>query len=82
MTSSPIGHPGLVERHEVDLARGSALGRGEKYLIIALAQKLQFLRFLVHEYPVQVARLYRPDFNGLIAPAHDLARADVGHGGG
>ena len=82
LLGSPIGHTRLVERHEIDLARGSTLGRGEKYLIVALAQELQLLRFLVHKYAVQVARLYRPDFNGLIAPAHDLTRANVGYRSG
>jgi len=36
----PVCHPRLVERHEVDLARGATLSAGEEYLVISLAQKL------------------------------------------
>ena len=75
----PVGHSRLVECHEVDLARGAALGGAEEDFVVAFAQELELLRFLVHEDPVEVSRLDRPDLDGLVAPAHDLAGADVGH---
>lgn len=51
------------------------------YLVISLAQELEFLRLLVHEHPVQVAGLHAPDLDGLVPPAHDLPGPDVGHAG-
>ena len=51
-------------------------------LIISLTQKLQFLRFFVHEDPVQMSGLNAPDLYGFVAPAHDLTGPDVGHAGG
>lgn len=75
----PVGHAGLVEGHEVDLAGGAALGRGEEHLVVALAEELEPLRLLVHEHAVQVAALHGADLDGLVAPAHDLPRADVRH---
>ena len=50
-------------------------------LIISLTQKLEFLRFLVHEDPVQMSGLHTPDLYGFVAPAHDLTGPDVGHAG-
>lgn len=76
----PVGHARLVQCHEVDLAGGAALGAREEHLIVALAEELEALRLLVHEHAVQVAGLHGADLNGLVAPAHDLAGADVGHG--
>jgi hypothetical protein len=35
------------------------------YLVISLAEELELLGLLVHEYPVQVTRLHRPDLDGL-----------------
>ena len=52
------------------------------YLVVPFTQKFQFLCLLVHEDPVQVSRLHAPDLDGLVAPAHDLPRPDVGHAGG
>ena len=52
------------------------------YLVISLAQELEFLRLLVHEHPVKVAGLHAPDLDGLVPPAHDLPGPDVGHAGG
>ena len=87
------------------------------HLVISLTEELEFLRLLVHEHSVKVARLHAPgvevveevvevvkvkvevdmvvvdvelveevevllpDLDGLVAPAHDLADADVGHAG-
>ena len=50
------------------------------YLVIPLTEELQALRSLVHEDPVQVARLHGADLNGLLSPAHDLVGADVSYG--
>lgn len=80
--SLPVGHPGLVERHEVDLTRRTSLGAGEENLIISLAQELELLSFLVHEDSIKVSSLHTPDLYGLVAPAHDLSGPDVGHAGG
>ena len=38
----PVRHPRLVERHEVDLARGPTLGAGEEYLEIKISNPVQF----------------------------------------
>lgn len=46
------------------------------HLVVAFAQKLELLRLLVHEHAVQVTGLGGTDLDGLVAPAHDLARAD------
>jgi hypothetical protein len=35
------------------------------YLVISLAEELELLGLLVHEDPVQVTRLHRPDLDGL-----------------
>ena len=51
------------------------------HLVVALAQELESLGTLVHEDPVQVARLHRADLDGLLSPAHDLVGVDVGCGG-
>ena len=51
------------------------------YLVISLAEELEFLRLLVHEHPVKVAGLDAPDLDGLVPPAHDLPGPDVGHAG-
>lgn len=75
----PVGHARLVQGHEVDLAGGAALGAGEEHLVVALAEELEPLRLLVHEYAVQVARLDRPNLYRLVAPAHYLASANVRH---
>ena len=77
----PVGHPRLVQSHEVDLTGRAALGRAEEDLVVALAQKLELLRLLVHEDAVEVAGLHRPDLDGLVAPSHDLPGANVRHGG-
>ena len=36
----------------------------------------------MHEDPVEVAGLHAADLYRLVAPAHDLPGADVGHAGG
>ena len=53
--SLPVGHPGLVERHEVDLTRRTSLGAGEEnlktrtvILLLNLALRLT-LSFLSHK---------------------------------
>lgn len=76
----PVGHSGLVQRHEVDLTRRTTFGTAEEHLVVAFAQELEALCLLVHEYPVQVAGLDRTDLDCLVAPAHDLAGADVRDG--
>lgn len=48
------------------------------YLVIPLTQELELLSLLVHEHPVQVASLRRPDLDGLVTPAHYLTCAYVG----
>lgn len=45
----PIRHAWFVESHEVDLTRWSTFGTAEEYFVIAFAQKLQTLRFFMHE---------------------------------
>ena len=56
----PVGHPGFVERHEIDLGGGSAFDGRKENFVVSFAQKLEFLRSFVHEDPVQVARVQRP----------------------
>ena len=51
-------------------------------LVVPFTQELEFLCLLVHEDPVEVAGLHAADLYRLVAPAHDLAGADVGHAGG
>lgn len=46
-------------------------------LVVALAQKLEFLGFLVHKDAVQMACVDGADLDGLVAPAHDLVRRYV-----
>lgn len=48
-------------------------------LVVSLAEELELLSLFVHEHAVQVAGLHGADLDGLVAPAHDLAGADVGH---
>ena len=52
------------------------------YLVVPFTQKFQFLCLLVHEDPIEMSSLHAPDLDGLVAPAHDLPRPDVGHAGG
>lgn len=55
----PIRHAWFVESHEVDLTRWSTFGTAEEYFVIAFAQKLQTLRFFMHEDTIQVTRFNR-----------------------
>lgn len=57
----PVGHTGLVQRHEVDLTRRTTFGTAEEHLVVALAQELEALGLLVHKHSVQVAGLDRTD---------------------
>jgi hypothetical protein len=75
----PVGHAGLVQGHEIDLATGTAFGARKEYFVVTFAQKLQTLSLLVHEHAVQMARLDRTDLDRLIAPTHYLACSDVRH---
>ena len=75
--SLPVCHAGLVQRHEINLARGSALCWAEEDLVISLAQELQLLSFLVHEDSVEMSGFDWPDLDGLVSPAHNLPSAYV-----
>ena len=36
----PVGHAGLIEGHEVNLARGTTLGGGKEHFVVPLTQEL------------------------------------------
>lgn len=57
------------------------ISAGFSYLVIALAQELESLGTLVHEDPVQMARLHGTNLNGLLAPSHDLVGANICYAG-
>ena len=78
---SPVRKARLVQSHEVNLAAAAALGRAKEHFVVPLAEELQLLSLLMHEHSVQMSSLYGSNLDGLVAPAHDLSRADVGHGG-
>ncbi len=48
------------------------------HLVIPLTKELESLSSLVHENSVEVSRLHGADLNGLLSPAHDLVRPNVG----
>lgn len=53
--ASPAQQRRPAQGHEVDLTTAARAHRGEEHLVIALAQELESLRPLVHEYAIQVA---------------------------
>ena len=60
----PVGHPRFVERHEVDLARGTTFGAGEEYLEGNIDVPFQFC---VYSIPISC----KFHFNSLqISPCH------------
>ena len=71
----------IPEKHSISQSPIRDRPLSKLYLVISLAQELEFLRLLVHEHPVEVSGLDAPDLDGLVPPAHDLTRADVGHAG-
>lgn len=48
----PVGHAWFVQRHEVDLTGGAALGAAEEHLVVPLAEELEPLGLLVHEHAI------------------------------
>lgn len=48
------------------------------YLVIPLTQELELLGLLVHEDPLQVAAVCRPQLNGFVSPAHHLVGLQIG----
>lgn len=49
----------------------------DRYLIVTFTKELEPLSFLVHKNAVEMAAFDASDLDRLVAPSHDLARADV-----
>lgn len=54
----------------------------QHYLVITFTEEFEFLGFFVHKHTIQMTRLYTTDFDGFVAPSHDLTSSYVCNRGG
>jgi len=53
------------------------IGESIHYLIVTFAKKLESLSLLMHENAIEMTALHTSDLDRLVAPTHNLSRADV-----